>query len=62
MCSFIFRGGLLGGDPGHTVPGVGSQGVSAPLGNQAGAELGQQLQQIIRGELRRMLEVGLLFC
>ena len=45
----VSRGGLLGGDPGHTMPGVE---------NQAGQELGQQLQHIIRGELRRMLEVG----
>ena len=56
--SDTFRDVLLGGDPGHTQPGVASQGLSAPSGNLAGLDLGQQLQQIVRGELRRMLEVN----
>lgn len=47
---------MLGGDLGH--PNVGSQGVPVTVGSHAGLDLGQQLQQIIRGELRRMLEVG----
>ena len=36
---------------------MASQGVSVPPGSLAGLDLGQQLQQIVRGELRRMLEV-----
>ncbi|XP_060600361.1 uncharacterized protein LOC132753839, partial [Ruditapes philippinarum] len=56
-------GGLPGGDPRHTAPSVGDQGImsqqpgSAGNVNLAGMDLAQQLQHIVRGELRRMMEV-----
>lgn len=61
----IYRGGLLGGDPGQTAPPGGAQGimpqqagsVSSVPANLAGMDLAQQLQLIVRGELRRMMEV-----
>ncbi|XP_053394280.1 ciliogenesis and planar polarity effector 1-like isoform X3 [Mercenaria mercenaria] len=60
-----YRGGLLGGDPSRTAPPGGEHVImpqqsgtvgSAPV-NLAGMDLAQQLQHIVRGELRRMMEV-----
>lgn len=56
----------MGGDPSQTAPPGGEQGIihqqpgtsvsSAPM-SVAGMDLAQQLQHIVRGELRRMMEV-----
>ncbi|KAH3779454.1 hypothetical protein DPMN_157257 [Dreissena polymorpha] len=68
MFALIPRGGLLGGDPAHTAPSVMNDvqaGTQAGAGNPVnvqGMDLAQQLQLIVRGELRRMMEVSTLFC
>ncbi|XP_052775729.1 ciliogenesis and planar polarity effector 1-like isoform X2 [Mya arenaria] len=53
-----YRSGLLGGDLAQTAPPItGVQhGADNPV-NMAGMDLAQQLQAIVRGELRRMMEV-----